>query len=92
MRCARLRRSCDSFASEKHSEQIEFTVVAFFTLQGLTNMGKAQRVRDKKRRQNMTGLASVAQMEAEAKANEPLVEDGPKVPLLKKVIVYYLNK
>lgn len=40
----------------------------------------------------MTGLASVAQMEAEAKANEPLVEEGPKVPLLKKVIVYYLNK
>jgi hypothetical protein len=47
-------------------------------------MGKAKRVRNSKR-QNMTGLPSVAQMEAEAIRNEPLIDEEPRVPLLEKV-------
>jgi hypothetical protein len=61
-------------------------LIYFFSPQ--TNMGKAQRGRDKKR-QNMTGLVPVAQMEAEQRANEPLVDEGPRVPLLTKVITNY---
>lgn len=47
-------------------------------------MGKTQRVREKKR-QNMTGVPSVASMDAAALANEPLVAEEPRVPLLTKI-------
>lgn len=50
-------------------------------------MGKAAKPKRVKssNRQNMTGVPSVASMEAEAQRNEPLIEEEPRVPLLEKV-------